>query len=272
MRKKATKKVQEIVVRKPSFKDASTQTYRYVEYMPPPIILDIKSEAESDNESNGFEDAFDETEVALESLKIEINENIVMEEPLTAPVEEFIFEEKVNPAVIQPFVQIPQLLIPQPSVAPIKRPRKRSAAQEKSSTNKTKAKRAKKDKEPAKNKKAKAPELLEIIDCQLCSFTCKRPSHLKRHMLMHTGEKPHKCSHCEKRFAQKTDLNRHAITHAANYDFHCTLCGRGFPDAESAAKHEKRCNTKRYVCDICNYMTFSVGNLHLHKRKHTGER
>lgn len=67
-------------------------------------------------------------------------------------------------------------------------------------------------------------------------------------------------------------MNRHYITHAANYDFHCTLCGRGFPDNDTTKKHELKCNTKRYLCDECSYMTFSVGNLELHKRKHTGER
>lgn len=60
--------------------------------------------------------------------------------------------------------------------------------------------------------------------------------------------------------------------HAVHYDFHCESCGRGFPDENAAKKHETKCKTRRYTCDQCTYMTFSIGNLDLHKRKHTGER
>lgn len=60
--------------------------------------------------------------------------------------------------------------------------------------------------------------------------------------------------------------------HAVHYDFHCGSCGRGFPDENTAKKHEAKCKTRRYTCDQCTYMTFSIGNLDLHKRKHTGER
>ncbi len=40
-------------------------------------------------------------------------------------------------------------------------------------------------------------------------------SHLKRHMLIHTGKKPLTSSQCGKTFTQKGDLNDHLVTHTS---------------------------------------------------------
>ena len=46
-------------------------------------------------------------------------------------------------------------------------------------------------------------------ECETCgkSFSC--PSHLKRHTIMHTDEKPFTCDYCPKEFRRKYDRNRH---------------------------------------------------------------
>lgn len=261
---------------KVQFKDASTQTYRYVEHMPLPIIVDIKSEEES-NDGGDFNEADNGVEM-LEALKIEIDE-IEINEPLVVPVEEVFFEDKINihsPQPIMPNENVPKVEIGDETT-------RRQAVKRTSSNHETPAEVAKKPKKVEKPKKpprqrqpakprSKPSDPSKIIECSLCNFVCQRPSHLKRHMLMHTGEKPHKCEHCPKSFAQKTDLNRHSSHHAMHYDWHCGSCGRGFPEESIKTAHEAICKTKRYVCDICHYMTFSIGNLHLHQRKHTGER
>lgn len=288
MRKAATKKKYvgaTTAVKKPKYKDASTQTYRYVEYMPLPIIIDIKSEDESDpepfNDDIPYHDDDDENDMRpiMETLKIEINEaqhpkQINANHP--PMIEEFLLPDTTP--FTEPTPRALKTSAP-PRVEKVSKKRTKSQLSRKPVDGPSKPKRAKKigegkqsKGESNKGRPRKSADKPEFVECSLCPFTCKRPSHLARHFLMHTGERPHKCEYCPKSFAQKTDLNRHMAIHAALFPTHCDSCGRGFPDDDTLKKHQERCQTKRYICDICNYMTFSIGNLDLHKRKHTGER
>ncbi|KAI9499245.1 hypothetical protein BDB00DRAFT_753665, partial [Zychaea mexicana] len=48
-----------------------------------------------------------------------------------------------------------------------------------------------------------------------CGWSFKRFEHLKRHMLVHTGERPHACPFpgCGKRFSRSDNLHAHHRTH-----------------------------------------------------------
>ena len=61
--------------------------------------------------------------------------------------------------------------------------------------------------EPAKSANAK-------LVCPECKTSCSYPSELKRHMTVHTGEKPYRCTECGNAFSRKSSLTVHIRKHA----------------------------------------------------------
>ena len=59
--------------------------------------------------------------------------------------------------------------------------------------------------------KSKLPFLCSI---EGCGRLFKRYEHLKRHNLMHTGERPFECDICLKRFSRSDNFNQHKKTHS----------------------------------------------------------
>ena len=49
--------------------------------------------------------------------------------------------------------------------------------------------------------------------CKHCDKRCTTYQNLKKHEMIHTGEKPFACKYCDKKFNQSSNLKTHEKTH-----------------------------------------------------------
>ncbi|GAB5573843.1 zinc finger protein 148 [Prionailurus iriomotensis] len=63
--------------------------------------------------------------------------------------------------------------------------------------------------------------------CEHCFGAFRSSYHLKRHILIHTGEKPFECDICDMRFIQKYHLERHKRVHSGEKPYQCERCHQG---------------------------------------------
>uniref|UniRef100_A0A8C6S929 C2H2-type domain-containing protein n=1 Tax=Neogobius melanostomus TaxID=47308 RepID=A0A8C6S929_9GOBI len=85
-------------------------------------------------------------------------------------------------------------------------------------------------------------------------------------------DKPHKCSHCGKRFLTRSDLKKHVRTHTGEKPFRCSVCGKSFSQNHLKTHMRTHTGEKPFRCSVCA-MSFSLNNhLKTHMRTHTGEK
>ncbi|XP_037546466.1 zinc finger protein 814-like [Nematolebias whitei] len=74
-------------------------------------------------------------------------------------------------------------------------------------------------------------------DCPECGRSYGRMTELKMHQRYHTGDKPHACTCCNKRFISKDKLNVHMRTHTGERPFTCPHCGQSFTQTGDRNRH-----------------------------------
>ncbi|XP_061678134.1 zinc finger protein 586-like [Syngnathoides biaculeatus] len=107
------------------------------------------------------------------------------------------------------------------------------------------------------------------FQCSVCGKTYMSRGSLNRHMMNHSGERPHKCSVCSKKFMQRSDLVMHLRSHTGVKPFACTLCCWKFAKKSSLALHMRRhTGEKPHRCSVCGkrfrHRSTLVEHTHVH--------
>lgn len=91
------------------------------------------------------------------------------------------------------------------------------------------------------------------VECPECGIKCSNRPNLRRHMMQHTGERPHLCQHCGAGFIQRQSLQDHVTSYhpeTVPYDpcivgRQCPDCGQTFYKSGQLQKHMRsQCGAK----------------------------
>ena len=77
------------------------------------------------------------------------------------------------------------------------------------------------------------------INCEICNKAFKEKHKLKRHMMIHTGERPFQCLACKKQFSLEYNLRTHFRVHTGEKPFQCNHpgCEKSFTQSGNLKTH-----------------------------------
>ena len=112
----------------------------------------------------------------------------------------------------------------------------------------------------------------KIHKCSYCEKAYRRRDQLRRHEMVHTGERPHKCMYCNKGFRTTDHLKNHVLSHTGERPFKCEICGKAYTKSFILKQHMvTHTGESKFVC-ICGKVIADKYRLKMHMRTHTGEK
>ncbi len=105
--------------------------------------------------------------------------------------------------------------------------------------------------------------------CTICKKTFTRKFLLVRHILTHTGERPHKCHHCKKAFSTTGIRDEHERTHTGEKPYQCGFCSKYFATSSNFARHQRiHTGERAFQCTLCDKSFNQRSTLQNHQSVH----